>query len=509
MRGFITPLAILSSYALLSGAASFPLAKPDHDGLIQCLTSVHLDSVLTSSTSYAQDAAAFNARLKWKPAAIVYPQDANGVAAAVKCGAAHNVKVNARGGGHSYAAHGLGGEDGHLVVSLDNLRHLSMDGTNAIIGAGNRLGDVALYLWNNGKRAMAHGTCPFVGIGGHAGQGGFGPASRFFGLLADQVVGMDIVLANGTLVTASATAHADLFWAARGAGASFGIITSFTTVTQPAPDSYAFEYTFPNFSAAEASKGLRAWQQFSSDKTRPVDARLGLELHVVPGGKHGAVFSIKGAFYNADAAQANATMAPLLKELGSDYTLVSTQQNWIESVLAVAGTAAQTIDELNTQGRKDTPDFFFATSTFVSQNDQLGARSADALMNYLYNRGGSSKVQWFVFMDLYGGGASAVTSRAADFNAFDARDALYSIQYYGTIPDTVKPADGVKFIQGMKDAVELNQPRTTFKEYVNYIDTTYSRGVAHKKYYPTHTGRLTQLKQMYDPKRVIHHPNDF
>lgn len=102
-----------------------------------------------------------------------------------------------------------------------------------------------------------------------------------------------------------------------------------------------------------------------------------------------------------------------------------------------------------------------------------------------------------------------MSSQPADFNAFDARDALYSIQYYGTIPSSVKNADAIKFIQGMKAAIEKQQPNTAFKEYANYIDSTYSADVAHKRYYPSHTKRLTEIKNKYDPKRVIHHPQDF
>ena len=83
---------------------------------------------------------------------------------------------------------------------------------------------------------MAHGTCPYVGIGGHAGQGGFGLPSRAWGLLADQVASVEIVTASGAVLTASASENADLFWAATGAGASFGIITSFTTRTHAAED---------------------------------------------------------------------------------------------------------------------------------------------------------------------------------------------------------------------------------------------------------------------------------
>ena len=219
------------------------------------------------------------------------------------------------------AAFGLGGEDGHLTVALDNLRHLSLDGTTATFGGGNHLGDVALFLWENGKhsrfastvfvrswtrtancdsvgkRAMAHGTCPYVGVGGHTGQGGFGLASRSWGLLADQVQSLEIVTADGSIRTASPTENADLFWAATGAGASFGIITSFTAETHEARDSVAFAYTFGDYGAAEASKGLQAWQAFASDPVNKLDPAVGLQIQVGRGSTPtGIVFSVSGVY---------------------------------------------------------------------------------------------------------------------------------------------------------------------------------------------------------------------
>ncbi|KAG8735505.1 hypothetical protein FRC12_018042 [Ceratobasidium sp. 428] len=100
---------------------------------------------------------------------------------------------------------------------------------------GNKLGDIAQKLWDNGKRALPHGTCPYVGSGGHTAFGGFGPYSRVAGLLHDRVTSAQVVLANGTLTTASSTKNADLFWALRGAGASYGIVTEWTFATLPAP----------------------------------------------------------------------------------------------------------------------------------------------------------------------------------------------------------------------------------------------------------------------------------
>ncbi|TFK84186.1 Glucooligosaccharide oxidase [Polyporus arcularius HHB13444] len=512
MRAFFISFLVLvttsSSFAALVPISSLQARATRYDSFLDCLEHAGLFPIWEGQPAYASDIAPFNLRFSWKPAVILYPKDTTDVAAAVKCGATYGVKVNARSGGHSYAAFALGGENGHLTISLDNLRHLSVNGSTATIGAGNRLGDVALYLWNNGKRAMAHGTCPYVGIGGHAGQGGFGIPSRAWGLLADQVTSIQIVTADGAIRTASKTQNADLFWAATGAGAYFGIITQFTTVTHKAVDSVAFSYTFGNYGAEDASRGLLAWQRFANDPKRPLDANLGLQLHVNPGGPpSGISFSVSGSYYSADVAKLNATMAPLLAELGKPTATTLQPQGWITSVLYYAG--APDVSGLNTTLAPDAHDHFYATSTFVSEREPLGKPSTDALMKYFYGPGVKSEVGWFIIFDLYGGQKSAIRSLGADYNAFDARDALYSIQYYGSFPCTVSDADGIKFIQGMKAALEQNQPKTVFKEYVNYIDSTYSAAVAHKKYYPTHTERLTAIKNKYDPERVFHNPQDF
>ena len=134
-------------------------------------------------------------------------------------------------------------------------------------------------------------------MGGHAGQGGFGLASRAWGLLSDQITSLEIVTADGAIRTASKTENPDLFWAATGAGASFGIITSFTAETHAALDSVAFSYTFANYGAAEASKGLQAWQAFANDPVNKLDTAVGLQIHVDPGsGPNGVVFSVSGVY---------------------------------------------------------------------------------------------------------------------------------------------------------------------------------------------------------------------
>ncbi|KAF9050600.1 hypothetical protein BJ165DRAFT_1316831, partial [Panaeolus papilionaceus] len=112
-----------------------------------------------------------NRRFTFKPAAVTYPRNTQDVSTIVKISAQYNYSVSARSGGHSYIANALGGKDGAVVVDLSLLNSIKVNSSTEVanIGAGNRLGDVALALNNNG-RAMPHGTCPYVGIGGHSGM---------------------------------------------------------------------------------------------------------------------------------------------------------------------------------------------------------------------------------------------------------------------------------------------------------------------------------------------------
>jgi FAD/FMN-containing dehydrogenase len=114
------------------------------------------------------DVPIYNLRLPIIPFVIVKPRSAQGVASAVKVAKQFSLKVQARGGGHSFANYGFGGVDGHMVVHLEHFTGFSIDPVSwrATIGPANRLEDVARKLHDNGGRALPHGVCPKVGISG-------------------------------------------------------------------------------------------------------------------------------------------------------------------------------------------------------------------------------------------------------------------------------------------------------------------------------------------------------
>lgn len=100
-----------------------------------------------------------------------------------------------------------------MVVDLENFQRIQvLKGGVAQVGGGVRLGNLALGIYNQSDRALPHGTCPGVGIGGHFTHGGYGYDSRKWGLALDTIVGLDVVLANGSHVHTSSTSNPDIYW---------------------------------------------------------------------------------------------------------------------------------------------------------------------------------------------------------------------------------------------------------------------------------------------------------
>ncbi|EED15794.1 hypothetical protein TSTA_009190 [Talaromyces stipitatus ATCC 10500] len=142
--------------------------------LLAALASNHSVVVTPSSPNYNSSLTIYNLNIPILLAAVTYPSTTEEVAGVVKCAAEGNYKVQAKGGGHSYGNYGWGGESGEVVVNLANLNGYSYDNSTgyATVGAGSRLGSVTTSLYNLGKCAVAHGSYPDVGIGGHATIGG-------------------------------------------------------------------------------------------------------------------------------------------------------------------------------------------------------------------------------------------------------------------------------------------------------------------------------------------------
>lgn len=256
-----------------SAAGSVPPSLQD------CLAAKNIPTFYTTSEGFSQLAEPYNLRLAYTPAVIVVAREAGDIEAAVRCAAASNVKVQAKSGGHSYASFSSGGQNGSMVIDLQVFQEITVGGDyfQAKVGAGVRIGNLALALYDQNQRAMPHATVPGVGIGGHATHGGYGYTSRMWGLTLDTFIGADVVLANGTYLHTTAKQYPDTYYALRGAADSIGIVVFFYFQTKPAPSEVVnWSYTIPDMyvSAATSATVFQNIQNFALNPT-VVDRKLG------------------------------------------------------------------------------------------------------------------------------------------------------------------------------------------------------------------------------------------
>ncbi|RIB00613.1 hypothetical protein C2G38_1144212, partial [Gigaspora rosea] len=204
--------------------------------LTSCLADVQGTLVYPNSPGYNADLIDENTRVNFTPSVIVYAKTVADVQFSVYCASSLNMSISARSGGHSYEKYSSAGA---IVVDITNLNKIDINSTanTAVIGAGNRLGSIYYTLSQAGFLIPA-GTCPSVGIGGHALGGGYGLYGRKYGLALDSILSMDLVDPTGRLITVNKDQYTDLFFALRGAGVNnFGIVTSFTFKIYPTPPS--------------------------------------------------------------------------------------------------------------------------------------------------------------------------------------------------------------------------------------------------------------------------------
>ncbi|KAJ7106238.1 glucooligosaccharide oxidase [Mycena epipterygia] len=480
---------------------SISLCAAQSIAILQQTLSAHgVSAVYPTDKNFTTVSRAYNRRFTISPVAVAFPTSVNQVSAAVAAGAAQNLEVVARSGGHSYIANGLGGNNGSLVVDLSKLKAITVRSSNntAVIQTGNRLGDVALAL-NAAGRALPHGTCSYVGIGGHSGYGGFGFTSRAWGLTLDTVKSATVVLANGTIVSASANVNSDLFWAVRGASPSFGVVTSIEVQTFPAPKSaIVFEYSWDSLNIATASAAIASFQTFAATNIPP---EFGAELVFGKGSSSGQVsFGLTGAFYGASSAF-NATLTPYLKTLPKPSRFTITPGSYINSVSVLSGTP------LNTSTAPDGSDTFYTKSLMTPEGSPMSAAAIKAFVTYMATQGFSSNTNWFVEVELYGGSNSAINAVPLNATAFAKRDTLFTIQFYASSSTGAPPypAAGFTFMDGMVASIVNNSPSNwNYGAYLNYIDNRLVN--ASTLYYGSHYPRLESIKASVDPKDIFRFP---
>lgn len=207
-----------------------------------------------SDPGYEQARHLYNAMIERRPAFIARCRDVADVIAAVNFARKQQLEIAVRGGGHNGA--GFGSVQDGLVIDLREMRGVHVDpaARTATVAGGALVRDLDHATHAFGL-ATPTGIISTTGLGGLTLGGGHGYLSRKYGLTIDNLLSADVVLADGALVTASQESHADLFWALRGGGGNFGVVTSFTLRLHPVSSVVAGPTLWP----LEAAPALLRW----------------------------------------------------------------------------------------------------------------------------------------------------------------------------------------------------------------------------------------------------------
>jgi alkanesulfonate monooxygenase SsuD/methylene tetrahydromethanopterin reductase-like flavin-dependent oxidoreductase (luciferase family)/FAD/FMN-containing dehydrogenase len=237
------------------------------------------------------------------PGLVIRPGDVGEVAAALAFARDQDVPLSVRSGGHGIS--GRSTNDGGVVIDLGALRAIEvLDPASGRVrlGPGARWGEVAEALAPHGL-GMSSGDYGDVGVGGLATTGGIGFLGRRHGLTIDHVTAAEIVLADGTLVRADAGQDADLFWAVRGAGANFGIVTAVELAAYPVGD-----VVFSSMAFEADARFLARWAELVEGSPRELTSFL-----TMTDGGQAPYAQLATVYAGDDVAAASAALAPLVR----------------------------------------------------------------------------------------------------------------------------------------------------------------------------------------------------
>jgi FAD/FMN-containing dehydrogenase len=441
-------------------------------GLIAALRG---EAIQPDDAGYDAARMVYNAMIDKYPALIVRAQDVADVIATVNFAREQGLLLAVRGGGHS--GPGLGTVDEGLVLDLGAMNGIRVDpaARTARVDGGALLSDLHHATEPFGL-ALPSGIISTTGVGGITLGGGIGHLTRQMGLTIDNVLEADVVLADGSFVSASETENADLFWALRGGGGNFGVVTSFLFKLQPLPNLYAGPMLWPLERSAEV---LRWYRDFIVDAPQRLNGFFAF-LTVPPAAPfpeelwNEKVCGIVWA-YTGPADQREAVFAPIRAQFGAPAL------DWVGPIPHPA--LQNMFDGLYPAGDQ----WYWKADFFRTIPDA----AVDEHVRYA-----AALPTWKSTMHLYpvNGVAERVGNEAT---AWNWRDANWNMVIVGVSSD---PADNEAMIDWARDYWAALHPYSAGGGYVNMIMDAADEGQARvRASYGGNYGRLAQIKAKYDP----------
>jgi len=437
---------------------------------------IHGGVLGAADEAYDEARKVWNATVDRRPALIARCLTDRDVQAAVRFAGEHRMLLSVRGGGHHIAGNAVA--EGGLMLDLSGMRTIGIDAgkRTARVGPGALLGDLD-------RAAQAHGLATPLGINSTTGVagltlgGGFGWLTRRHGLTIDNLLGASVVTADAALRTVSANSEPDLFWALRGGGGNFGVVTSFEFQLHPVgPEVYAGLVVYP---FAQARQVLRAWRDFTAGARDELSVwavlRKAPPLPFLPASAHGADVVIFPLLYCGDVEAGQRAAAPVL-QFGDP---IATHLG--PTPYAAFQTA---FDPLLTPGGRN----YWKSNNFSTLSDA-------ALDLMIAAAGRLPGPECEIFVAQLGGAMSRVKPAAT---AFVGRDARYIMNVHGRWSDA---RDDDRVRAWARQAFQDAAPHATGSGYVNFLTEDEAERVAAS--YGSNYPRLQDVKQRFDPGNLF------
>lgn len=458
----------------MAATTTFRTVSLDPEAVAALAAAMRGPLIQAGDPSYDEARALYNAMIDKRPALIAQCADVADVIAAVNFARDTGMLVAVRGGGHN--GPGLGSVDDGLVIDLSPMHGVRVDPVKrtARVEGGAKLGDLhhATHAFGLGTPS---GIISTTGVGGITLGGGIGHLTRQFGLAIDNLLEADVVLADGSFVTASETENPDLFWALRGGGGNFGVVTSFLFRLHPLPSLVAGPMLWPLERSAEV---LRWYRDFI--RQAPHDLNGFFAFLTVPSvapfpeelwGKKmcGVVWA-----YTGDAP--DETFGPIRAQFGPPAL------DWVGPITHPALNSM--FDGLYPPG-----DQWYWKADFVTE---IPDEAVDIHVQY-----GETLPTWKSTMHLYpiDGVAGEVDK---DATAWNYRAANWGMVMVGVSPD---PADNERMIDWTRSYWSDLHPYSAGGAYVNMMMEEGEDRV--RASYGDHYDRLARIKAKYDPDNLF------
>lgn len=427
----------------------------------------------------------FNAMHTDRPGLIVECSGTADVVDAVNFAREHGLDVTVRGGGHSVA--GLSSSDGGFVIDLAPMNGVIVDPEKALahVQGGALWADVDREAQLYGL-ATPGGLISDTGVGGLTLGGGVGWLRRKHGLSCDNLVEAELVLASGEVVTASADENTDLFWALKGGGGNFGVVTRFTFQLHPLGPIVAFAGVFyPGEETGAVIRGLREYLATAPDEVTPMTLTITLPADPnLPPPVHDQPVQVVAAVYAGDPEKGMEAVQPL-RELATPLADISQPMPY--RIVQAA------FDPL--VGRQTLHSYW--KSVFVPE---LSEELVDLIAAKAKERPTPLSMVAVWPID------AAVMRVGEDESSFADRSARYMISIEGNSEDPADVETTIEWVRGCWGAFSEFGTGSTYLNFTGLSDETSATGV--DAAFGSKLERLAKIKGVYDPDNFFHNNNN-